>query len=265
MLGVITMATADGMTSFLTSIESNVKRFPEEQLSIYQCIRAVTRRHGAFVESIVPEILNLKKMYLPIEENVEGMICSHAGDQQLGIHAYLFTTLSRFLHPVGGYQSLIFNAAISNTRTLSMLLKSNTTLICGTSIQIVSLNLRYGSMCRTSSAPHRVRVAHDSFFLKSRSPKHLPNVWPDDRAAYGRAEKFLAKVVETGKGAEKADDEKVKTIKKAAQDHASLTARLSGIEATFGMFYNYEDMETKALRSKLQNAIKDHVEAAKKS
>jgi len=46
---VITMATADGMTSFLASIESNVKRFPEDQLSIYQCIRAVARRHGAFV------------------------------------------------------------------------------------------------------------------------------------------------------------------------------------------------------------------------
>ncbi|KAF9996623.1 hypothetical protein BGZ65_007789, partial [Modicella reniformis] len=63
---VVTMATADRMTSFLASIESNVKRFPEDQLSIYQCIRAVARRHGAF--STVPEILNLNKMYLPIEE-----------------------------------------------------------------------------------------------------------------------------------------------------------------------------------------------------
>ncbi|KAF9967143.1 hypothetical protein BGZ65_000130, partial [Modicella reniformis] len=71
---VVTMATADGMTSFLASVESNVKRFPEDQLSIYQCIRAVARRHGAFVESIVPEILNLNKMYLPIEENVESML-----------------------------------------------------------------------------------------------------------------------------------------------------------------------------------------------
>ncbi|KAK3805117.1 MAG: armadillo-type protein, partial [Benniella sp.] len=98
MLGVITMATADGMTSFLTSIESNVKRFPEDQLSIYQCIRAVARRHGAFVESIVPEILNLNKMYLPIEENVESML-------------------------YGGHLILIFNAAISNPRILSMLPK----------------------------------------------------------------------------------------------------------------------------------------------
>ncbi|KAF9361339.1 Integrator complex subunit 4 [Mortierella sp. AD094] len=50
MLEVVTMATADGMTSFLTSLESNMKRFPEDQLSIYQCIRAVARRHGAFVD-----------------------------------------------------------------------------------------------------------------------------------------------------------------------------------------------------------------------
>lgn len=50
---VITMATADGMTSFLASIESNVKRFPEDQLSIYQCIQAVARRHGVFVGKFV--------------------------------------------------------------------------------------------------------------------------------------------------------------------------------------------------------------------
>ncbi|KAI8345632.1 armadillo-type protein [Mortierella sp. GBAus27b] len=98
MLGVVTMATADGMTSFLTSIASNVKRFPEDQLSVYQCVRAVARRHGAFVESIVPEILNLNKMYLPIEENVEDML-------------------------YGGHLILIFNAATSNPRILTMLPK----------------------------------------------------------------------------------------------------------------------------------------------
>ena len=43
------------------------------------------------IESIVPEILNLNKMFLPIEENVETMLCKyqrkplcpHGGDQQL--------------------------------------------------------------------------------------------------------------------------------------------------------------------------------------
>ncbi|KAK3811264.1 MAG: hypothetical protein J3Q66DRAFT_351428 [Benniella sp.] len=49
MLGATTMATADGMTSSLASIESNAKRFPEYQHLIYQCIRAVARRHGTSV------------------------------------------------------------------------------------------------------------------------------------------------------------------------------------------------------------------------
>ncbi|KAF9402659.1 Integrator complex subunit 4 [Mortierella sp. AD011] len=76
MLEVVTMATSDGMTSFLASLESNMKRFPEDQLSIYQCIRAVARRHGAFVESMVPEMLNLDMKFLPIEQNVEDMLSS---------------------------------------------------------------------------------------------------------------------------------------------------------------------------------------------
>lgn len=46
---VVTMSAADGMTSFLASMESNLRRFPEDQLSIYQCIRTVGRQHGAFI------------------------------------------------------------------------------------------------------------------------------------------------------------------------------------------------------------------------
>ncbi|KAG0304982.1 Integrator complex subunit 4 [Dissophora globulifera] len=98
MLEVVTMATVDGMSSFLTSIESNMTRFPEDQLSIYQCIRAVARRHGPFVESMVPEMLNLNKMYLPIEQNVENML-------------------------YGGHLILIFNAATANQHILQMLPK----------------------------------------------------------------------------------------------------------------------------------------------
>ncbi|KAF9183637.1 Integrator complex subunit 4 [Haplosporangium sp. Z 11] len=98
MLEVVTMATADGMTSFLECLESNLNRFPEDQLSIYQCTRAVGRRHGAFIESRVAEMLNLNKMYLPIEENVEDMLyCAKL--------------------------VLIFNAAIQNPRILQLLPK----------------------------------------------------------------------------------------------------------------------------------------------
>ena len=41
------------------------------------------------------------------------------------------------------------------------------------------------------------------------------------------SENFLARVVETGKGAEKATDEKVKTINKAAQDHVEDAAEIA--------------------------------------
>ncbi|KFH65074.1 hypothetical protein MVEG_08555 [Podila verticillata NRRL 6337] len=98
MLEVITMAAQDGMTSFLESVASNMRRFSEDQLSIYQCIRAVGRRHGPFVEVLVPEMLHLDKMFLPIEENVEDML-------------------------YGGHLILIFNAAIPNPVILKQLPK----------------------------------------------------------------------------------------------------------------------------------------------
>ncbi|KAF9991317.1 Integrator complex subunit 4 [Mortierella antarctica] len=98
MLGVVTMATADGMPHFLASLESNMKRFPEDQLSIYQCIRAVARRHGAFIEGQVTTMLHLDKTFLPIEANVEDML-------------------------YGGHLVLIFNAAIPSPRILQMLPK----------------------------------------------------------------------------------------------------------------------------------------------
>ncbi|KAF9571607.1 Integrator complex subunit 4 [Mortierella alpina] len=98
MLGVVTMATADGMPHFLASLESNMNRFPEDQLSIYQCIRAVARRHGAFIEGQVTTMLHLDKTFLPIEANVEDML-------------------------YGGHLVLIFNAAIPSPRILQMLPK----------------------------------------------------------------------------------------------------------------------------------------------
>ena len=61
------------------------------------------------------------------------------------------------------------------------------------------------------------------------------------------------------------DDMKHKAHDATAASKASLDAMLKGIEASFGKFYEYEDTESKALWSKLQNAIDDHVEAAKKS
>ncbi|KAG0237071.1 Integrator complex subunit 4 [Actinomortierella wolfii] len=98
MLQVIQMASPDGMTSFLQSLKSNLKRFPEDQMSIYQCIRAVGRRHGAFIEPMVAEILNLNPMFLSVEEKVDDIY-------------------------YGAYLILIFNAAVSTPGILRMLPK----------------------------------------------------------------------------------------------------------------------------------------------
>ncbi|KAK3813937.1 MAG: hypothetical protein J3Q66DRAFT_402521 [Benniella sp.] len=61
------------------------------------------------------------------------------------------------------------------------------------------------------------------------------------------------------------DDMKHKAHDVATASKASLAVMLTGIEATFRKLYEYEDMETTALWSKLHNAIDDHAEAAKKS
>ncbi|KAG0021911.1 Integrator complex subunit 4 [Entomortierella chlamydospora] len=44
--------------------------------STHRMLEAVARRHGAFVESMVPEMLNLDMKFLPIEQNVEDMLSS---------------------------------------------------------------------------------------------------------------------------------------------------------------------------------------------
>ncbi|KAF9904274.1 Integrator complex subunit 4 [Linnemannia zychae] len=78
MLEVVTMATQDGMTSFLESIETNMRRFPEDQLSIYKCLRAVGRHHGVFIEQMLTSMLQLDPTYLAQEKDVkEATYCGH--------------------------------------------------------------------------------------------------------------------------------------------------------------------------------------------
>ncbi|KAF9908816.1 hypothetical protein EC991_009519 [Linnemannia zychae] len=58
---------------------------------------------------------------------------------------------------------------------------------------------------------------------------------------------------------------KQKVLNAHTASKASLAAMMAGIEASFGHFYEYEDTETKNLWSKLQSAIDEHVEGAKKT
>ncbi|KAG0085340.1 hypothetical protein BGZ92_009067 [Podila epicladia] len=81
-------------------------------------------------------------------------------------------------------------------------------------------------------------------------------------------------------GKEQADEQikgasvKVEKAKDAATHKAhdahmaskvALAAMLAGIEKTFSQFYHYEETETKNLWNKLQSAIDEHIESAKKS
>ncbi|KAG0372240.1 Integrator complex subunit 4 [Mortierella sp. AD032] len=78
MLEVVTMSAQDGMTSFLESIETNMRRFPEDQLSIYKCMRAVGRHHGVFIERMLTSMLQLDPNYLAQEKDVkEVTYCGH--------------------------------------------------------------------------------------------------------------------------------------------------------------------------------------------
>ncbi|KAF9119996.1 hypothetical protein BGW39_011750, partial [Mortierella sp. 14UC] len=65
--------------------------------------------------------------------------------------------------------------------------------------------------------------------------------------------------------AEAKEAAKQKVLNAHTASKASLAAMIAGIEASFGNFYDYEDTETKNLWSKLQSAIDEHVEGAKKS
>ncbi|KAF9142823.1 hypothetical protein BGX30_002098 [Mortierella sp. GBA39] len=68
-----------------------------------------------------------------------------------------------------------------------------------------------------------------------------------------------------GQAGQATETAKQKVFNADTASKASLAAMLAGIETSFGRFYDYEDTETKNLWSKLQSAIDEHVESAKKS
>ncbi|KAG9065929.1 hypothetical protein KI688_002226 [Linnemannia hyalina] len=68
----------------------------------------------------------------------------------------------------------------------------------------------------------------------------------------------------TSQASQATETAKQKVFDAGTASKASLAAMLAGIETSFGRFYDYEDTETKNLWSKLQSAIDEHVESAKK-
>ncbi|KAF9959262.1 hypothetical protein BGZ65_000610 [Modicella reniformis] len=82
-----------------------------------------------------------------------------------------------------------------------------------------------------------------------------------------RGQEYVShKVKDAGQQVEHAkDDVKHKAHDAHTAAKTSLEAMLTGIEATFGKFYEYEEDETKNLQSKLQSAINEHITGAKEA
>ncbi|KAI9010804.1 armadillo-type protein [Phycomyces nitens] len=71
LIRVIRVDKEQSMQTLLDALMANMKRFPEDQLSIFRCLRDIGKRHGDYLGSMVPSLLNLDRRYLPREPAVE--------------------------------------------------------------------------------------------------------------------------------------------------------------------------------------------------
>ncbi|CAG8798725.1 34286_t:CDS:10, partial [Racocetra persica] len=96
MLGVAKLKSPDLIPIFIKSLLASMTRYPEDQLSIYQCFRRVGSTHGDYIERFVPKFFKMESSYISREIN-----------QNAPEHV--------------GHLILAFNASISNPKILSML------------------------------------------------------------------------------------------------------------------------------------------------
>ncbi|KAI8374468.1 armadillo-type protein [Radiomyces spectabilis] len=71
LIKVMRLTEKNTLTTLLDGLMTNMKRYPQDQLSIYRCLRDVGRRHADYVETLIPTLLSLDKRYLPREMNME--------------------------------------------------------------------------------------------------------------------------------------------------------------------------------------------------
>ncbi|KAG0054793.1 hypothetical protein BGZ90_005896, partial [Linnemannia elongata] len=97
--------------------------------------------------------------------------------------------------------------------------------------------------------------------------QHVKDASDQAGQAAANAKDYVVKQVKdaSDQAGQAAETAKQKVFDAGTASKASLAAMLAGIEESFGHFYDYEDTETKTLWSKLQSAIDEHVESAKKS
>ncbi|CAB4412708.1 unnamed protein product [Rhizophagus irregularis] len=98
MLGVARITSPELIPPFIKELLASMSRYPEDQLSIYQCFREFGSAHGEYIEKFIPKFFKMESSYISkeINQNDRGHI---------------------------GNLILAFNASISNPKILSILPK----------------------------------------------------------------------------------------------------------------------------------------------
>ncbi|KAI8344171.1 armadillo-type protein [Chlamydoabsidia padenii] len=96
LMKVTRLYNAKDLEKLLVALMANVKRYPEDKLSILRCLCEVGKKHDDYIETLVPGLFQLDKRYIAREQPVAD-----------------FTYTSNVI--------LIINACINNSSILSML------------------------------------------------------------------------------------------------------------------------------------------------
>ncbi|CAI2177946.1 5400_t:CDS:10 [Funneliformis geosporum] len=98
MLGVVRITSPELIPSFIKDLMASMSRYPEDQLSIYQCFREFGSVHGEYIEKFIPKFFKMESSYISKEINQNAP--EHIGNLILA-----------------------FNASVSNPKILSILPK----------------------------------------------------------------------------------------------------------------------------------------------
>ncbi|CAO3690704.1 unnamed protein product [Rhizopus stolonifer] len=98
LLTVVRLTQQSSMATLLEALEANMKRYPQDILSIYRSLGKIGKRHHDYIQNLTPTLLKLDKRYLPREPNVDDLMYT-------------------------AHVILIVNACVSNTKLLNTLPK----------------------------------------------------------------------------------------------------------------------------------------------
>ncbi|CAG8591966.1 4838_t:CDS:10, partial [Paraglomus brasilianum] len=71
LLRAVRLAERDMVMKLIEIMKNNVTRYPEDQLSIYQCFRDFGAKHNDFIEYLVPVFFTLEQGFKPVEKHVD--------------------------------------------------------------------------------------------------------------------------------------------------------------------------------------------------